>query len=66
MPTVTFSGEIALRSRRFFHLAVLRLLLGLAYLLVEAPTDLGTSAFEIGAAGVFALYGALILAEDVR
>ena len=66
MPTVTFSGEIALRSRRFSHLAVLRLLLGLAYLLVEAPIDLGAGAFKIGAAGLFVLYGALILAYRSR
>ena len=66
MPTVTFSGEIALRSRRFSHLAVLRLLLGLGYLLVEAPIDRGAGAFKIGAAGLFVLYGALILAYRSR
>ena len=66
MPTVTFSGEIALRSRRCSHLAVLRLLLGLAYLLAEAPIDLGAGAFKIGAAGLFVLYGALILAYRSR
>ena len=66
MPTVTFSGEIALRSRRFSHLAVLRLLLGLAYLLVEAPIDLGASAVKIVAGGLFVLYAALILAYRSR
>ena len=66
MPTVTFSEEIALRSRRFSHLAVLRLLLGGGYLLVGAPIDLDENVAAFAAAGVFVLYGALLLAYRSR
>ena len=66
MPTVTFSEEIALRSRRFSHLAVLRLLLGGAYLLVGAPIDPDENVAAFAAAGVFVLYGALLLAYRSR
>ena len=66
MPTVTFSEEIALRSRRFSHLAVLRLLLGGAYLLVGASIDLDENVAAFATAGVFVLYGALLLAYRSR
>ena len=66
MPTATFSGEIALRSRRFSHLAVLRLLLALAYLLVEARIDLGAGVVKVSVAGLFVLYAALILGYRSR
>ncbi len=66
MPTVTYSEEIALRSRRFSHLAVLRLLLAGAYLLVAVPFDLGENVVQLTAACAFVLYGSLLLGYRSR
>ena len=66
MPTVTYSEEIALRSRRFSHLAVLRLLLAGAYLLVAVPCDLGKNVVQLTAACAFVLYGSLLLGYRFR
>ena len=66
MPTVTYSEEIALRSRRFSHLAVLRLLLAGAYLSVAVPFDLGENVVQLTAACAFVLYGSLLLGYRSR
>jgi len=55
-----FSEEVDLRSRRFSHLAVLRFLLSLTYLIVEV-TPQPDSGISVAAAVLFAAYSGLIL-----
>ena len=63
MPSGTFTGDIAVRGRRFAHLATVRLTLSLAYLVLEiarAPEDL--ISFKTLFAVAFAAYAGLIVA----
>ncbi len=62
MPSGTFTGDIAVRGRRFAHLATVRLTLSLAYLILElarAPEDL--ISFKTLLSVAFAAYAILIV-----
>ena len=67
MPSGTFTGDFAVRGRRFAHLAVVRLILSLAYLILElarAPEELVS--FKTLFAVAFAVYAALIVVYGSR
>lgn len=67
MPTGTFTGDIAVRSRRFSHLATVRLVLALAYGAREVVLPfLEVSAFKLAVAAVFAVYAVLIMTYKSR
>ena len=63
MPTGTFTTDVAVRSRRFSRIATLRLVLALAYLVLEVladPSD--ASIFKTPLAILFTVYSTLIVA----
>jgi signal transduction histidine kinase len=60
MAAERFSEEIAVRSRRFTHLAILRCLLALGYLGVEVVFQ-PAGPFKVAAGGFFLVYSALLL-----
>jgi signal transduction histidine kinase len=63
MPIARFSEEIAFRSRRFRHLAILRLVIAIAYLTLEVMFNpAGTRSFKVLISIVFMVYGSLIFA----
>jgi len=61
MPVSRFSEEIAFRSRRFRHLAILRLVIAAAYLILEVFLNPGdASSFKILCSLLFGAYSILI------